>query len=382
MKRTSRRILAFCALGALAAACGSSGSEAETGDASSAAAEVLQSGSTATTTHSSTSAVSEPPSSDSEVTAALSVFGEAIAKLEGEPLVVDGSSGIVWHMPGAGIDTETSVDPDRPVNHLVVLPDGTVYSRIDLGPTFSAFAGGNATLEDIYDRIRVEVWDQGETQIVDTRGYSELAELVGAEGLGPYAPGIFSLNANAASDPAEFRRLLGAGESTGVERMSERLVTMFGNAEVSSDGSTLRATTNGASALTFIGGDVDSIALGAAASLAQLYGFPVEDVAAMYVDAYEASEAHVTLTHTEENGGTLIYESSVDLSLLADLFLSPESPLLPNGPDPLLEAQFEDMEMVVSARVVIQAGHESDMPLAPIATEDRTVEMIVYLGLS
>lgn len=93
-------------------------------------------------------------------------------------------------IPALGVDNEAQLDPERPMMTIEVAVNGDSSVYLDMGPTLSAISGGDQAVVAALDDVHAELWIVGDVLTIDATGYQPLADLAPDYPLGPFAPGI------------------------------------------------------------------------------------------------------------------------------------------------------------------------------------------------
>lgn len=169
---------ALLSLGLLAAACGGGGPVAEFTTPTTAGAEPNDLGQAA-----------DPAEQNSSAGADLLRSIQGLTQ-EDRAFRVSSSTGQILRSSGLGVDLVQAVDPSRPSVIAEVAADGDFYVSLDLGPLLAVLVGGNPEVADALDQASMQIWVTDDVLVIDATGYQGIADLNPTADLGPFRPGI------------------------------------------------------------------------------------------------------------------------------------------------------------------------------------------------
>lgn len=204
-----------------------------------------------------------------------------------------------------GVESSTELDPDRPATVAVVTPDGG-HVEIDVG----------ALLEPMGVQpeapLLFEMWTSETRMVFDTTSYQTLVDLNPFVDLGPFGPGVFSIDPAAVADLSRSEVITAVGgQSVDLASLAARLPAELADVEPLDERGTYRGTASMAGMQRALGGDIEDVAAGASAAMGQ---FGVVDAAALtqaYVDYYESTQVEVVVVVERGLLSTLAYDADV-----------------------------------------------------------------------
>jgi hypothetical protein len=275
-----------------------------------------------------------------------------------------------------GIDSSAEIDPDNPGTVAEVTPEGT-HIRLDLSALLGPLAGD-------LDELAIEIWASSDQVVTDTTSYAVFAQINPSFDLGPYRPGVFSIDLTRVADLAEGRivEALG-GQSVDLATMGADLPTILRSVQRSeSNPNVYRGTATFADLTRAQGGDVEALAAGAAAGVGLSAGLDAGILADLYLEFYEGLETDVVVTL--DSDGLLESLSIVaDMSGIFDvIFSSREFRQSLGASDAEMAAQsdaFADTEWVMETLIRFTSAPNLVLEPAPTVTEDRTDEFLAFM---
>ncbi len=237
------------------------------------------------------------------------------------------TGGQTIHSSALGLNVDQEIDPHRPVTLIEVAPNGDSYLYLDLGPMLAPLAGGDRSTQAVVDQAHIEMWTTPEQIIIDATGYQGIADLNPSADLGPYAPGIGSI---------DLVRLEGLGGSDLVNALvgegiadptilAERLPASLEDIQQDShDPNVFTATSSYAAIIEAQGTDVVTFTRSLAIGIAPSIGVSVDDLADFYQKLYEQANSDVVLTLGPQ-GSLESLRITTDLSNMFELLYSDDS---------------------------------------------------------
>ena len=285
---------------------------------------------------------------------------------------VVGYSAQVNRIPAAGIDIEQQIDPTRPTSVGEVDADGDVHATLDLSAMFAGMGGPAGAL----DQIGIETWQNSERAVIDTEDYAALLEIAPSADLGPFAPGVFTVDLSGSSvGTADFARLMGASAPVSPADLANVLQNSLTDvAGVPGDPARFTGTTDFATFVALQGNDIAAAAAGAATGLAPMLGADPSVVTEMYVDFYETTTVDIEFA-IGAGGAVESVHSTADLSgIYAHLA---ESDLIEREADrEQIVELFSGAETRIEQLVQFEFDDSIAVELPTGDFEDRTVEMV------
>ena len=306
-----------------------------------------------------------------DAAAALAQALDELGKAAGSYRVV-GYSGQINRVPAAGIDIEQEIDPARPTSVAEVDAEGDVHATIDLSALFASLGGPAAEI----DQISIESWQNSERAVIDTEDYAALLEISPDAELGPFAPGIFTVDLSGSTvGTADFARLLGGAAPVAPADLADALQNSLTDvAVVADDPSHFTGSTDYATFVALQGNNIEAAAAGAATGLAPTLGADLRTVTDIYVEFYEQTSVDVEFA-IGADGAVESVRSTADLTGIYEHLAA--SDLIEHEADreEIVEL-FSDAEMSVEQLVVYEFDDSIAVELPAGDFEDRTVEMV------
>jgi hypothetical protein len=283
-----------------------------------------------------------------------------------------GYAGQVNRIPTAGVDIDQQIDPARPTSVGEVDAEGDVHATIDLAPTFAAMGGPAAEI----DQIGIESWQNSERAVIDTEDYAALLEIAPGADLGPFAPGIFTVDLNSSTvGTSDLARLMGGSAPVSPAGLAAALQNSLTDiAGVPGDPSRFTGSTDFATYVALQGNDIRGAAAAVATPLAPLLGADPAAVTDLYVNFYERTSVDVEFS-IGADGAVERVHAMADLS---DIYAHlAESDVVGNAAerDEVAEV-FAGAEMRVEQLVEFEFDDSIAVELPAGDFEDRTAEMV------
>lgn len=268
-----------------------------------------------------------------------------------------------------GQDLSTTIDPDAPSSVAIVTPDG-VHTTMDM----SSIVPGGAALGP----ITLDIWQFPDRLVTDTRSFAALEP---AE-LGPYEPGVSSLDFAAADELA--------GEDAAAALAGVTVVDIEDLATVLLDVVEI-VETNGTDPITYVGtvgfvemleaqgGDVRALAGGVAAGMALNLDVDPVRLTDFYVDFYRTVRSVIEI-EVGADGRLLATHERADLSSVYDAVF--DQPDLIEGATEAEIAQARrqlgDAVLITETRVEFDIDDTLELPPVPAEPEDRTAAFLAF----
>jgi len=205
------------------------------------------------------------------------VLEEAVSFAPGEGVRITSSVGMEFKAPRAGINIESTLDPNRPNVTALYLDNGT-HIDADVGPLIAALSPPD--LADTLDQIRFELWiNEDESIIADTNGFQPLATLTGDPSvLGTFRPGVWSANGAGNLSPEQLAQYLIGAPAPNPDDVINRLPGLLADPTISDDGRVISGTANYADVAEVLTMDLRISAETGAESVAQSMGVNEADL--------------------------------------------------------------------------------------------------------
>lgn len=311
---------------------------------------------------------------DSTVTTA-GVLGAALAETaEATTYRVSLSAAQTLKLPVAGIDTATEINEQEPLMVGEVSEDHQHFV-MNLGPLLEPMLG-----EDL--DIVIEMWVKDERLILDTQDYQQLKDQNPGAQFGPFEPGIFYVDLTdiETNNPEILAAIVGYAAPDLVELAQKLPAALIRVEQTSSDPVTFGGAITYADLLKAQGGNVETLSRSAAAGIALNSPMSVDALTELYVGFYESTEVDVVI-ELEDRGLLHILSTRADLSGIYSAVLLNED-LLPEMTSSERQEALEGVEGAVHILETLstyEVDDDLEVPLPPIATEDRTQQWSEYL---
>ncbi|MEZ5247532.1 MAG: hypothetical protein R2707_20755 [Acidimicrobiales bacterium] len=313
-------------------------------------------------------------------TSAVETLGAALTgAAEASSYRIEVSTAQTISSSALGIETSTALDRERPGSVSEVTPDG-FHGIVDLVSLLGPVAEG------VGGPLEIEMWGSADRFVFDTTSYERLQALNPLGELGPYRPGVFSVDAGAlgAMGNEEVVGALGGG-TFDLASLAETLPAAL--RDVSADEErpgTYVGTASIAAVNTALGTDVEDMARATSAGMALNLDVDPEALAAVYVDFYESQDVEVVVTVEAGLLSTLEYE--MDIAPLYEFLFADDraSALFGATPSEARAAREAVADTVWTQSLFTRFVADPDLvlPVAPEPTEDRTEEMVEFFEAS
>lgn len=373
------------ALALLAASCGSA-------DTSVIAGPAIDSSQSATTdaggAASSPSMASVPEDHSAAAAAAITpaeLLRQAVSYESDQTFRLTSSAGMEFKAPRAGVNIEAQLDTSRPLLTATQLHTGDLHVYADLGPLMEAFAAGNPALEAATETLGIELWAFDGDMVVDTTDYAELAQVDSSFGLGPFRPGVFSLQSSAFNGASPLMQYMVGAAIPDPAVVARELPLVIDEPQISPDGRTVVGTATFGAVTDALGSDLEITARSAAAGVAPLANIDLDELTEAYLGVYERAETKVDITLPEGDSDAITVRLVVDLSHVIEDVFAEDSPIASSMAADEVAAilnAFDVISVEVEQVMTIESVDVDELPESGIPTEDRTAEMVTFLGLA
>lgn len=282
------------------------------------------------------------------------------------------ANGQTFKSSALGVNSTMRLDPDNPGLTGEVTPRGT-HMTVQLAALTGALAPG------VPDDAGFEIWSDDSRVVLDTRAYAALQKAKPEVALGPFRPGISSIDlSQIEAGDADLLAILAGQGLPDLEELATELPKVLTNVE--QNGSVFTGTAKFGALVTAMGGNLDQFAKGAAAGIALNLNVDASDLAKLYVDYYKQQPADVRIT--VEDGVLRSVGFEVDLSDLftyvfdhsSELSIDASAEDIANS-----RASFADTVFEVEALNTFTPVDGLKPPALPKNVEDRTDEWIKFL---
>ena len=286
-------------------------------------------------------------------------------------------SGMTVKLPAVGFDSTIDLDEQPPLLVGEVSQERQHFS-INLGPFLEGLAGDLAD----FGEVGFEMWADEERIVMDTRDYGQLAAATPKPDLGPFAPGVFSVDlvALGAESPQLLTALVGSS-TLDLSELAKSLPSSLREIEQTSTNPQIFAgTTTYADLLVAQGAELEDIARSQAAGVALNQTTSVDSFTDFYVDIFQDLEAEVVI-ELDGRGLLRVLSTRVDMSSTYTAVFENEDLVSGITEQERREAEeaFKGARLVLEFRFVYEADINLEVSLPPVATEDRTDEWREFL---
>ncbi|MEO0494130.1 MAG: hypothetical protein AAF081_12000 [Actinomycetota bacterium] len=286
---------------------------------------------------------------------------------------IDAAQGSTLRVPGAGLNQVVTLDEDRIATSTTV--DGS-SSYIDMNLT--AMFGPLGTADD----ITIQLWSTPDLVVLDTTSYAQLLELNPSADVGPFAPGVSSIDLEAlAGDSDDLVTAIAGSGPIGITDLTAGLIDILEDVSLADDARTFSGTATYGAVLEAQGADIEATARSVAGGLALNLGVDVDALTELYVDLYR--EAPADLVIVLDDAGLL-----AEIRIVGDLSALYEDlpALLTALPDAgISEAEaatiFANPVFVLEQLLRFDLDPPASPPI-PDTTEDRTDLWVEFLEAS
>jgi hypothetical protein len=289
---------------------------------------------------------------------------------------VESSTAQSIYSPALEIDSRTELDENRPGSIVEVTPEGT-HLRVDVRALLGALAAG--------EPLWFEVWDTGDTAVMDTTAYAALTRADPTVALGPYRPGVFSID-QTRWDELGGGDLVGSvgGPSFDLAMMGAEFRRVLRSVVRIDDGPGIyQGVATWADLTRAQGTDVEVMARSVSAGVALNLAVDAAVLAEIYIEFFENVDADVVVS-VSADGLVESIRMSVDLSDLFDTMFSSSRFRSALGASSAEMAQaraaFADTVWTIDSFIRFVPDPDLVIEPAPTAIEDRTEEVFVFLS--
>ncbi len=268
-------------------------------------------------------------------------------------------------------DVMTELDPDRPTSVVEVTPE-LVHTTMDVATLFGTAAGEGD------DPLGFEMWATDELMVIDSRAYQAILDESPSIELGPFEPGIASVDVEAlgADSPDIAAALLGSAPT--LARLADQLPAHIVDLVESEDQpGTFTGRITYADLLAAYGSDVTVVARSVAAGVSVALAVDSESLADVYVEFYESIEADVSVVVID--GQVREVTSTVDLSNAFAFVLDSDAFGIRGAEADQVRGLFDDTTWTIETHLIFEPDPDLVAEAPPTATEDRTEEWRQFL---
>lgn len=286
---------------------------------------------------------------------------------------IDLAQGTTLRVAGVGLNQVIPLDETRFSTSSVIDGDSS-YVEMNL----TAMLGPLGTPDD----VTLQMWTTPELMVIDTTSYQQIMELNPAGDLGPFSPGVGSvdLTALAGESDAIVNAIAGTGPLS-LEAFTAGLIDALSDVTVTDDGRTYTGTASHGALIEAQGNEVETVARSLAGGLALNLGVDVDALTDLYVDVYNAAPSSVVVV-LDDAGLLSEVRVATDLSILYEELPTMLGDLLGSGVDADdLGALFADPVFDIN-QVLFFDLDPADAPAVPTETEDRTDAWVAFLEAS
>ncbi|MCP4959283.1 MAG: hypothetical protein GY925_08465 [Actinomycetia bacterium] len=278
-----------------------------------------------------------------------------------------------------GAATIVPIDLDRPSLVIETTPDAR-HIAVDLTPSLAPMIGDSGD-------VGFEMWFWPGGAVVDSRGYQMILDLNPSAELGPFAPGVSSVDYDSIDgiDPEAFAAFVVGPTPPSLEVLAASLVESLTDLEVDpGHPNRLLGKMSYVELLSAMGNDPEVTTRGAAAGVALNLDVDVEVLVAFYLDFYEFVDVAVQV-EVDEQGRLRTMRTVVDLGGIWAVIFGEDDPLDLSVPASQLESlrdDFGDSVWIIENRVEYTIDPDLVVSDPPTPEVDRTQEWIDLLRAS
>jgi hypothetical protein len=288
---------------------------------------------------------------------------------------VTGYSGQTIQVDGLGLDVDQPLDTTTPFIVTEVDGDGETRTALHVDQLLPTEVPG-------FEDLTLELW-QDEARIVgDTTAYSAITDLDPTADLGPFRPGVWSVDLDAVgAESDDLVELLAGNSALDPAALGASFLDQISKIEVDeNDPTRYTASTTYGNVVRANGQSVDSIARTLAAGIAPQLGADPQRLAALVVDVYENAPAELEVVIVD--GVLQSLEMRSDLAgLWSAMATTPEAFGLELTAEEKAEftALFAGASQTVTLRSEFTSDDSIDVAMPADGGEDRTAEFITFL---
>lgn len=284
-------------------------------------------------------------------------------------------SGQTIQVDGLGLDVDQPLDTTTPSIVTEVDADGEIRTAVNVGQLLPTDTPG-------FEDLSIELWQDDSRVVGDTTAYSAITDLDPTAELGPFRPGIWSVDLGAVgAESQDLVELLAGNSALDPTALGASFLDQISEIEVDeNDPTRYTATTTYGNVVRANGQSVDAIAASVAASLAGNLGADPKQLATLLAGVYDGAPAELEVVIVD--GALRSLEMRADLTgLWSSMAAMPDSFGLELSAAEKTEFAelFAGASQTVTQRSEFATDDSIDVVMPADGGEDRTTEFIAYL---